>query len=79
MFLNEFEKPDIVLLDVNMPIMDGWSFIHEYQSLDSIQKNKMKVILALCENKKHMQQTQENKSDEFDLAAIMHQRNTKEQ
>ncbi len=26
--------PDIILLDVNMPIMDGWDFIEEYLQLN---------------------------------------------
>ncbi len=30
--LNTEELPDIILLDVNMPIMDGWDFIEEYSS-----------------------------------------------
>lgn len=26
--------PDIILLDLNMPIMDGWAFLDEYEILD---------------------------------------------
>jgi len=25
--------PDIILLDINMPIMDGWQFLEEYKNL----------------------------------------------
>jgi CheY-like chemotaxis protein len=25
--------PDVILLDVNMPIMDGWDFLNEYEKL----------------------------------------------
>lgn len=31
---NSDELPDVILLDVNMPIMDGWDFIEEYISLN---------------------------------------------
>lgn len=27
---NEFEKIDVVFLDLNMPIMNGWEFLDEY-------------------------------------------------
>lgn len=30
---NTDELPDIILLDVNMPVMDGWDFIEEYVRL----------------------------------------------
>ncbi|MCE3282834.1 MAG: Response regulator receiver domain protein [Chitinophagaceae bacterium] len=26
--------PDIIFLDINMPIMDGWQFVEEFQKLD---------------------------------------------
>jgi CheY-like chemotaxis protein len=26
--------PDIIMLDLSMPIMDGWEFLNEYKSLD---------------------------------------------
>ncbi|MDN5204152.1 response regulator [Fulvivirgaceae bacterium BMA10] len=28
-----FELPDIILLDINMPIMNGWEFIETYKKL----------------------------------------------
>ena len=31
---NTDNLPDIILLDVNMPIMDGWDFIEEYIELN---------------------------------------------
>lgn len=27
--------PDIIFLDINMPIMDGWEFLNEYQNIKS--------------------------------------------
>jgi CheY-like chemotaxis protein len=30
--------PDVILLDVNMPIMDGWDFIEEFMTLKDLKK-----------------------------------------
>ncbi|MEW7290659.1 response regulator [Aquimarina sp. 2304DJ70-9] len=38
--------PEIIFLDINMPIMDGWEFISEYQQLDDAYK-KSNIILML--------------------------------
>lgn len=35
---NPSQLPDIILLDVNMPIMDGWDFIEEFVTLQNIPK-----------------------------------------
>lgn len=43
--------PDIILLDLNMPIMDGFDFILAFQQLDFPDKNKvMIVVLTSSEN-----------------------------
>lgn len=32
--------PDIILLDINMPLLDGWEFLNEFQKIkDKINKN----------------------------------------
>lgn len=28
------ELPDVILLDINMPILDGWQFIEEFSKID---------------------------------------------
>lgn len=38
--------PDIIFLDINMPIMDGWQFIEEYASIKT-ELNKKIVIFML--------------------------------
>ncbi len=37
--------PDIIFLDLSMPIMDGWSFLKEYMTLEPKIGKKIKVYI----------------------------------
>lgn len=37
--------PEIIFVDINMPIMDGWQFIKEYKNLNSELINKSDLYL----------------------------------
>lgn len=43
---NKFPKPDIILLDINMPVMDGYQFLETYKKLDK-ELNLGNIIVML--------------------------------
>jgi len=38
-------KPEIIFLDINMPGMDGWEFLDEYNKLPISQKGEIIVVM----------------------------------
>lgn len=38
--------PDVILLDINMPIQNGYAFLDEFEMLDEIVKAKSKIIIV---------------------------------
>ena len=41
---NPEKLPDFILLDINMPIMNGWEFLDEYKNLN-IDSDKCKIFI----------------------------------
>lgn len=43
---NEPDKlPDLILLDINMPIMDGWDFLSEFEKIRTAGFEKINIIM----------------------------------
>ena len=43
--INNTETPDVILLDLNMPIMNGFDFIEAFQSSPYVQKDGLSIII----------------------------------
>jgi CheY-like chemotaxis protein len=39
------ELPSIILLDINMPISDGWDFLEMYDTIGDDKKEKIKIYM----------------------------------
>ena len=53
-------SPDIIFLDINMPGMNGWEFIEQYQKLEDASKSKVVlVMLTTSDNPKDISKAKE--------------------
>jgi CheY-like chemotaxis protein len=43
--LNESLIPNVIFIDINMPLMDGFQFIEEYLKFVKTRKNKPKLVI----------------------------------
>jgi CheY-like chemotaxis protein len=59
---NDLDKiPDIIFLDINMPFVDGFVFLFEFESFSQAVKDKAKiVILSSSDNKKDIDRIVDN-------------------
>lgn len=45
-YIGAMPLPDVILLDLNMPIMDGFGFLDAFRSLDLPGKDHVKIIVV---------------------------------
>lgn len=43
---DESALPDLVLLDLNMPVMDGWEFLNAFQEVEFSAPNKIHLYIV---------------------------------
>lgn len=47
---NPLELPDVILLDLNMPVLDGWGFLEEYAKLVPFLSKKIITYIVSSSN-----------------------------
>src|SRR5690606_19216403 len=59
MILKKQQLPDIIFLDINMPIMDGWEFLEEFVNLPITKAVNINIVTSSID------QNDKDKSENF--------------
>lgn len=43
---NPEDLPELILLDINMPVLDGWGFLNEFKKINTLLKNKITIYIT---------------------------------
>ncbi|WP_186758045.1 response regulator [Echinicola salinicaeni] len=69
--LNEGKSlPEIILLDINMPIWNGWKFLDEFTKIKTTQQAKVYIISSSIDPKDHEKAKEYDVIDNFIIKPI---------
>lgn len=47
---NDLPRPELIFLDINMPLMDGFEFLHKYKEIDENKRAEIVIMFLSTTN-----------------------------